>query len=170
TITGADTARTEGLMLLRRMQSAKTGALEREYRRLRSKLGASHPRVVEVAARIQANGMFIRDLDLAIVRSQTEAPAADPEGWIVHGLVLSEKLRGVPNLTVALFDERGTRIEEMGTSITDAKGAFKLRYVRPTLRTTEGQAQPTDETRLAADLKMAQREARASQGRGTGVF
>lgn len=127
-ITQADPQRDQGMALLRQVRIAKTGALEREKRRLRMKLGASHPLVAAIDGRIQANGVFIQDLDLGIKRAQAQAPQVDAKTWAVHGLVLNDSFQGMPNLTVALFDDKGNRVEAAGSAVTDDNGAYVLRY------------------------------------------
>jgi len=140
-IAGADPARAVGLQDLHRVRAAKTTGMEREQARLSQKLGARDPRVLALNQRIESNRSFVRDLSIEIDHARTEAPVADENTWIVHGFVRDKDLTGVPNLTVAIYDEKGTWIQALGFACTDARGYFKLSFSRTDK--TEDSEKPT---------------------------
>jgi hypothetical protein len=123
-IEGADTLRAERLDGLTAMRVVKEQRLKREQARLSAKLGATHPRVTEFDERLTLNAMMIRDLKLESGRARIPAPRVDKDTWLLHGFVRDKTLNGVPNLTVALFDPNGGRIDALGHGCTDANGYF----------------------------------------------
>lgn len=127
-IAGADPTRATGLQDLHRVRAAKTKGMEREQARLGQKLGARDPRVLALNQRIESNRGFVRDLAIEIDHARTEAPVADKDTWIVHGFVRDKELAGIPNLTVAIYDEKGTWIQALGFACTDERGYFKLSF------------------------------------------
>ncbi len=127
-ITGADPARATGLQDLHRVRAAKTKGMEREQARLGQKFGARDARVLALQQRIESDRGFVRDLAIEIDHARTEAPVADENTWIVHGFVRDKELTGIPNLTVAIFDEKGVWMREVGFACTDARGYFKLSF------------------------------------------
>ncbi len=122
----ADPARLAGLQTLRRVRAIKDVCLEREQARLAKKYGANHPRLREIAARRKANAVLEREVELQISRAQTPAVAADPNAWTLHGYVRDAGLIGQQDLTVALYDQNGRWIEELGQACTDTHGYFRL--------------------------------------------
>jgi hypothetical protein len=72
------------------------------------------------------NAGLIRDLKLESERAQTEIPSVDPKTWVVFGLVRDEDLKGVPALTVALYDAKANWIEESGFACTQQNGSFRI--------------------------------------------
>lgn len=127
-IVGADPSRAERLERLQTVRRAKTTVMERERARLSQKLGAEHPRVMELTRKIQVNQGLVRDLSAEVVRARTEVPQADKSAWILYGHVRNKKLEGVPNLTVALYDAKGNWIEQVGYACTDTNGHYKIVY------------------------------------------
>jgi hypothetical protein len=125
-IAGADTLRADRLDGLTAMRVVKEKRLRREQARLAAKLGATHPRVTEIDERLALNSMMIRDLKLESGRAHTEAPQVDQNTWLLHGFVRDKTLTGVPNVTVALFDPNGGRINGLGHGCTDANGYFRV--------------------------------------------
>ena len=125
-IEGADTLRADRLDGLTTMRAVKEQRLKREQARLTAKLGATHPRVTEIDQRLTLNAMMIRDLKLESGRAHTPAPQVDKDTWLLHGFVRDRTLKGVPNLTVALFNPNGGRINELGHACTDANGYFQV--------------------------------------------
>jgi hypothetical protein len=101
---------------------------EREQKRLARKFGEDHPRVMVVAERARMNAGLRRDLALEQARAAVEAPAVDKDGYVFHGFVRNTAAQGVPEFTVALYDEKGEWVREMGFGCTDARGYFILRY------------------------------------------
>ncbi|MGH8583539.1 MAG: hypothetical protein ACREWG_12300 [Gammaproteobacteria bacterium] len=129
-IDGADPARAAGLQGLHRVRAAKTKGMEREQARLSQKFGARDPRVLALNQRIELNRGFVRDLAIEVDHAGTESPIADENTWIVHGFVRDKALAGLPNLTVAIYDTKGTWIQAVGFACTDERGYFKLSFSR----------------------------------------
>jgi hypothetical protein len=125
-VEGADALRASRLDGLTAMRGVKENRLKREQARLAAKLGAAHPRVTEIEQQLALNAIMIRDLKLESARAHTEAPQVDENTWLLHGFVRNKELKGVPNLTVALFNPNGERIDELGHGCTDANGYFRL--------------------------------------------
>lgn len=136
-VSGADPLRVQGLEQLHRVRNIKATSLVREQARLSEKLGADHPRVLELSQQIEANRVLTSNLSVEIQRSKTDIPKADENTWILHGHVLNSKLRGVPNLTVAVYDQRGRWIELLGYACTDRDGHFLFSYTASEARANE---------------------------------
>ena len=125
-VEGADALRANRLDGLTTMRVVKEKRLKREQARLAAKLGSTHPRVTEIDERLTLNTMMIRDLKLESGRAHTEAPQVDQNTWLLHGFVRDKTLKAVPNLTVALFDPNGGRVNGLGHGCTDANGYFRI--------------------------------------------
>lgn len=123
---GADRLRAEELQQLGVVRRAKEAGLRREEARLREKLGAEHPRVAELSARLAANAGLARDLDLEAARARVEMPRVDAKAWAVHGHVRDKDLKPVAGLTVALYDSRAAWVESTGFACTNAEGYFRI--------------------------------------------
>lgn len=120
--------------------------MEREQARLGQKLGALDPGVLALNQRIELNRGFVRDLVIEIDHARTEAPVAHETTWIVHGFVRDKELTGVPNLTVAIYDEKGTWIQALGFACTDERGYFKLSFTSATAGTGTSSFTPAAST------------------------
>ena len=127
TMLGADQLRADGLDRLHALRAVKETSLRREEARLTRKLGANHPRVNEIRQRLKVNSVLMRDLALESKRARVEPPDVDSKTWAFHGFVRNKSHSGVPNLTVALFDQAGSRLDGLGHGCTDANGYFKIR-------------------------------------------
>jgi hypothetical protein len=131
-LASTDRVRAEALEGLQQLRAAKANHLERERIRLVNRLGAEHPRVLELNPVIASNQQLTRALTLEIDRTDTEAPAVDKESWVLYGFVRNQDFEGQPKLTVAFFDRSGRWVEVLGHSCTDSRGYFQLRYERST--------------------------------------
>lgn len=120
--------RSGGLERIKLFHAVKNKALEKEKKRLSDKLGADHPRVKRVAARLQYNQGMFKDLNVEIERAKITVPSADKDSWMLHGRVLEKDKKGVPGLTVGLYDENGNWIRELGYGCTDKLGYFSIIY------------------------------------------
>ncbi|MCP4401360.1 MAG: hypothetical protein GY801_29180 [bacterium] len=127
-ISGADQLRAMNLKGLHRMHRVKVSGLRREKERLSKKLGPNHPRVVTLTHKIEVNQGLMRDLTIELERAKIEIPDVDENTWILHGFVRNKNLKGLPNLTVALYEKRGKWIEQLGYACTDKIGYFKIIY------------------------------------------
>jgi PKD repeat protein len=125
-ITGVHPERAAGLERLQRFRSAKTTQLQREQARLSEKLGADHPLVREVAQKIELNQALVQNVTIVRDQLQVDVPVADSNTWILHGFVRNSQGLGMPNLTVALYNQRGVWLEQFGFTCTQSNGYFKL--------------------------------------------
>jgi hypothetical protein len=123
---GADIQRADELDRLTAVRAVKNKRLNLEQVRLSEKLGPTHPRVAEINARLVMNAGMMRDLKLESARAHTEIPQVDQNTWMAHGYVRDKNLNGVSNLTVALYDQSGGRINGLGHGCTDVKGYFRI--------------------------------------------
>jgi len=124
--TKADALRAAGLKGMEGVTQARQAGLEREHSRLSRKLGADHPRVRALSARMEDGAVRLRDLEVEIARAETVAPRADPGKWVLHGYVRKKDLTPAPDLTVALVDAQGQWLRALGFACTDARGYFQL--------------------------------------------
>jgi len=123
---GADALRAERLDKLTAARAVKDQRLRREQARLEEKLGPANARVINIDGQLTTNSTMIRDLKLESARAHTETPEVDKDTWLLHGYVRDKKLNGVPNLTVAFFDQAGSRINELSYGCTAANGYFRI--------------------------------------------
>ena len=122
----ADLARAAGLDGLQLVRSARSAALRSEHRRLLEKLGPDDPRVTALAARHARNELLVHDLGIEAQRARVAVPEAEKDQWIFHGLVRDQELRPFPSVTVALYDENGDWIKQLGYGVTNANGNFRI--------------------------------------------
>ena len=125
-IGGADVLRAGELDRLQAVRRAKDARLQREQTRLANKLGADHPRVTALNTRLEINNRLIEDLVAETDRAKAEIPVIDPNAWVLHGFVRDKDGNAAQNLTVALFDGTGARLDKLGHACTDANGRFNL--------------------------------------------
>jgi protocatechuate 3,4-dioxygenase beta subunit len=125
---GVEQLRADGLKRTRLICSVQTEGLEREHKRLLEKLGAQHPRVIEMESRIKAQPQVLAHLDAEIVKSKISVPKTDSSTWMVHGRVFDKNRKNVAGLTVSLHDEKGTWLSQMGRACTDDRGYFAIKY------------------------------------------
>jgi hypothetical protein len=125
-IAGADTFRADRLDGLTAVRAVKDQRLWREQTRLAQKLGPTHPHVTEIMGRLTVNAAMMRDLKLESARARTETPQVDQNTWVLHGYVRDKDLKGVSNLTVALYDQSGGRLNGVNHGCTDSNGYFRM--------------------------------------------
>lgn len=123
-----DPERARGLAGLHRLRSVRATMMDREESRLTRKYGAKHPRVTALQSRRQTNEQFRRDLAFETERAETQTPTVSEKGYIFHGFVLDPSGNGVSQMTIALYDEKGNWIRQLGFGCTDARGYFLMRY------------------------------------------
>lgn len=126
TVTDTDRLRANGLEGLHKVRRVKEKSQKRELARLSQKLGDDHPRVVALQQKVTTNQVFIRNLGLERDRAQIDIPIRDDKAWTLYGFVRDQDLKGLPNLTVALYSKQGKWIESLGFACTNKKGYFKL--------------------------------------------
>jgi hypothetical protein len=125
-LTTADLQRGTALERLDTTRQAKDTSLRREQARLSEKYGADHPRVQAISNKVVINQVFRQQVAVETVRARTEIPIVDQDTWIFHGFVRNLAQQGVPNLTVALYDPGGNRLNNLGQACTEANGYFKV--------------------------------------------
>jgi hypothetical protein len=122
----AERGRTDGLKRLQTLQTVKNQAQIKEHRRLQAKLGAQHPRVQRLAARLKYNKGLAEDLAVEIDKSAIDVPPVDEKSWMVHGRVMDQNRIGLTGLTVGIFDAEGRWMRRFGHACTDRRGYFAI--------------------------------------------
>lgn len=125
-LTTADTQRGASLERLDMTRKAKDTSLQREHARLSVKYGADHPRVQAIANKVATNQEFRVQVATETIRAKTEIPVVDENSWVLHGFVRDQARQGVSNVTVALYDPNGGRLNGLGQACTVANGYFKI--------------------------------------------
>ncbi|HKE59540.1 MAG TPA: hypothetical protein VKB46_22675 [Pyrinomonadaceae bacterium] len=105
---------------------ARGASLQSEAERLAATLGDDHPRVVELLARHADNELLIKGLTAESERAQVVPPEPNKDSWVLHGFIRDQQLRGLPNVTVALYDSTGNWMQQLGFAGTSANGYFHL--------------------------------------------
>ncbi len=129
-INTADQQRVAALERLQFVRKAKATSLQKEQARLTIKYGADHPRVQALATRVVLNQGLLGNLVAETTRAKTDIPSVDEHTWVLHGYVRDKRLTGIPNLIVALYDDKGQWIQELGYGRTDKSGYFKMLHSR----------------------------------------
>ena len=127
-ISALDPQRAESYVGLEKLRSARAGGYAREHKRLALKYGNDSPRVAALVEKTRINQGLQRDLNFEQARSKSETPTVDEKGYVFHGFVRDLKGQVQQKLTVALYDEKGNWISELGYGCTDERGYFILRY------------------------------------------
>jgi hypothetical protein len=130
-LAGLDPQRGEAYAGLEKLRMAKATGYTREQKRLALKYGQDSSRATALTQKTRINRGLQRDLDFERARAQCETPRVDENGYVFHGFVRDMKGQGQPKLTVALYDEKGNWIRDLGYGCTDERGYFILRYQRP---------------------------------------
>lgn len=121
-----DALRAAALTGLEVVTQARQVRLQQEQARLSRKLGAEHPHVMTIGARLEHGMMQLRDLKIEIARAETVEPTVGPDEWALHGYVRWKDLSPAPDLTVALVDAQGRWVQALGFACTDVRGYFRL--------------------------------------------
>jgi hypothetical protein len=123
-----DTDRSHQLESLKELKDAENLAQTKELKRRSSKYSSGDPRIQKMHNQIDFNQKLSRNLNIEIERSKITMPTFDTKTWMLHGRVLNEQYRGIPNLTVALYDENGKWIRKMNYACTSLQGYFSIIY------------------------------------------
>lgn len=148
-VASLDPQRTESYASLQTVRTARASGYAREQKRLALKYGEDSPRVQAVAAKTRINQGLLRDLDFERARAGSETPTVDANGYVFHGFVRNLQGQGLAKLTVALYDEKGNWLRELGHGCTDERGYFILRFQRQQRDPATG-AKPVEGERIAA--------------------
>lgn len=141
-ISALDPQRAESYAGLEKLRTARAGGYAREQKRLALKYGSDSLRVTTLVEKARINQGLQRDLDFERARAKSETPNVDENGYVFHGFVRDLKGQGQPNLSVALYDEKGDWIRELGYGCTDDRGYFLLRY-QQLAKDPDGNTKPT---------------------------
>ena len=125
-INTADEERAATLERLQFVRQAKTTSLTTEQARLTTKYGADHPRVQALQSRVATNEGLLSNLVAETGRARTEVPTVDERTWVLHGYVRDQNGTAAPNVTVALFDQKGSRLDKLGYACTNGEGYFRV--------------------------------------------
>lgn len=129
-IASLDPQRAESFVGLQTVRTVRASGYAREQKRLALKYGSDSPRVMALAEKMRINQGMLRDLDFERARAGSETPTVDQNGYVFHGFVRNLQGQGLANLTVALYDEKGNWLRELGFGCTDERGYFILRFQR----------------------------------------
>jgi hypothetical protein len=125
-IDSADGFRAEQLQSFQTVRATKASIQRRESARLTRKYGENHSRVVALTNKRAVNQGIIREVVQERERATVTPPAVDNKTWAVYGFVRDSEDKGVPNLTVAIYDQKGKWIRAFGFACTGANGSFRL--------------------------------------------
>lgn len=142
-ISTLDPQRAESYAGLEKLRTARASGYAREQKRLALKYGSDSSRVTALAEKTRINQGLQRDLDFERARAKSETPTVDQNGYVFHGFVRNLKGQGQAELTVALYDEKGVWISELGHGCTDERGYFILRYQQPPKDPAGNDTKPT---------------------------
>lgn len=125
-----DPQRAQDVADLGTVRSAKASTLAHEQNLLTRKLGASDPRIAALGQQQARNAALQTVLAAEATRAQTPAPIASAQGYIFHGYVFDAQRNPLSRLSVALYNDQGEWLSELGYGCTDEKGYFLMRYDR----------------------------------------
>jgi hypothetical protein len=132
-----------------RMEQAKLRSLGRDHALLKLKLGDSHPRVEQLAKRLEFN----RGLDLKLqslgARVASAPPTPPNDASIVYGRVVSKDGQPVSGVKVTAL---GPSDRALGADVTDSRGRYELRVkaAKTALTTSKAKKKPA----AAAELRL----------------
>ena len=120
--------RGQDLSVLADLLQQKNQSLRRELDRLSRKLGKDHPRVEQMAARLDAKKALLDELKSMLRTSEIPGPKPEEGDWKVSGQVLDPDKRAAGGLMVRVFDKDLKYSDLLGTIQTDADGKFQITY------------------------------------------
>lgn len=122
-VNNADKLRTESLQRLHKIRSKRQNNQQRQLKRLATKLGEKHPRVLRQAERIINEKEMENYLAFTIDKADVEVESIK-DSFILQGRVLADNIKGLSGLQVQLLDARNNVI---GKPVkTDNKGFYSL--------------------------------------------
>ncbi len=159
-VLGLDELRGDELAGLEKAEAAKVSGLQRERKRLRTKLGADHPRVLGFDDRIRQHRQAMGEARAVVDQVQTAPPATKSGSWLLYGYARTVTGKPLAEVTVGLVLTQPDTVQEpVATARTDAGGYFELRYI---LETAEedgpGGGDNDDDTEPAGEQKRGQQE------------
>lgn len=111
---------------LKGLQMITQSLFQHEERRLKRKLGESHPRVRQIKEREKFNLNLINDLDVELEIANIKVSGARETDILIHGRVITGNHRGIKGLSVHLSDEKGKLLTLLGRSVTNHSGYYSL--------------------------------------------
>jgi hypothetical protein len=120
--------RGQDLSVLADLLKQKNQASRRELDRLSRKLGKDHPRVEQMAARLDAKKALLDELKSMLRAPEIPGPKPEEGDWKVSGQVLDPDKRAAGGLMVRVFDKDLKYSDLLGTTETDPDGKFQLTY------------------------------------------
>lgn len=157
------------------LRSAKQSTLERREKIYAVKHGAADRRVRQAQQQQATNTRLRQEIYVVHTQAATPAPAVDENSYVLHGFVRNGERQPLPRLTVALYDEEGQWLRDLGYGCTDENGYFILRFTRvaKTARTEQKKtakpaaAAAVEFQALPGALRPDQSHAEGGQSRGT---
>ena len=122
-INDGDTLRAESLQRLHTIRSKRQKAQKRQLKRLITKFGEKHPRVVQQAERIVNEKEMENYLSFVISKAEVEVESIK-DSFILQGRVLSDNIKGLAGLQVQILDARNNVVGKPVN--TDRKGFYSL--------------------------------------------
>ncbi len=159
-----DSNRATGYSELGSLRSAKSSSLVREQKFLLAKHGGTaSPRARTAASLLAYNERLRREIAATQEIVETPSPEVDANSFVVHGFVRRSNQAGVPGLTLALTDEKGTWLREFGYACTDKRGYFLLRIGRNSAEKPVKESEPAKtEAELKREAAKVKREEEAA--------
>ena len=118
--------RLDSLKRAKDLRVARHAFLQREHIHLSARLGTDHPRVKQVATRLDSNQRIINALEVQHEIGRAVTPAVLDTDVLIRGRLTDENGRGIAGVKVSLVDTRNRRIAEAGTTETDDAGNYAL--------------------------------------------
>lgn len=124
----SENLRAEGLRDIQFIHGIKDAALQKEHKRLVEKLGEAHPRVERIASRVRYNQGLFKELDSEIKKAEIRPPAFDLNRWMIHGFVRDKEGKPLKNVTVALYNDKGTQVKQIKHACSNTEGYYAVVY------------------------------------------
>lgn len=112
---------------VRNLQTAAHAALQAELQRVTARYGADHSRTLTLRARVAKNEAVLRGLEQESDSAGIQAAVPAQGELLIEGRLADTKGRAIPQLRVALVDEKGTRIRQIEPVAVEAGGYFVIR-------------------------------------------
>lgn len=120
-------ANREAVRELTELQLFNRVLLEREAKRLKSKLGSDHPRTKAIADGLKQNLNVINSLENEFELSRLKVPEVSKDDTLLHGRIADEYGRGVAGVKIILKSSAGDRLSAADI-ITDESGYFSYKF------------------------------------------
>lgn len=125
--------RMEGYEMALSLHATKTEAQQRERARLVAKYGEQHARVRSLDRKLANGPVYAKAVRSQHTRASNKVPDLSSGAWQAYGLVVDKQGNPLENLTVSLFNAKGSWERELGYACTDPSGYFSLVVESPEL-------------------------------------